>query len=109
MTSNNGEQNEGKSRRTWTEDVEIAANELVDRVKELIKEGNVRRLIIKSSNDNVLLEVPLTAGVAVGTAATIINPVIAALGAFAALLVRVKIEIVRVDDGGDGNKGNPSS
>ena len=54
--------------RTWTEEIEINAGELVDRVKKLIEEGNVRRLIIRKPNDEILLEVPLTAGVAVGVA-----------------------------------------
>ena len=49
---------------TVTEQIEIAASELVERTKELINEGNVRRLIIRNRDDEVLLEVPLTAGVA---------------------------------------------
>jgi hypothetical protein len=80
---------------TWTEQIEIAASELVDRTKELIEEGNVRRLIIRNQNDEVLLEVPLTTGVAVGGVVTLIAPVLAALGAMAALLTHVKVEIVR--------------
>jgi repressor of nif and glnA expression len=80
---------------TFIEQIEIAASELVDRTKELIEEGNVRRIIIRSQDDEVLLEVPLTAGVVVGGAVTIVAPVLAALGALAALLTRVKIEVVR--------------
>jgi repressor of nif and glnA expression len=80
---------------TFTEQIEIAASELVDRTKELIEEGNVRRIIIRSQDDEVLLEVPLTAGVVVGGAVTIVAPVLAALGALAALLTHVKIEVVR--------------
>src|SRR5215213_3404829 len=79
---------------TFTEHIEIAASDLVDRTKELIEEGNVRRLIIRNQDDEVLLEVPLTAGV-VGGAVTIVAPVLAALGALAALLTHVKIEVVR--------------
>ena len=71
--------------------------ELVDRVKELIKEGNVRRLIIKKQDGILLMEIPLTAGVAVGGVFTILAPVLAALGAMAALLAKVKVEIVRVE------------
>jgi hypothetical protein len=82
---------------TWTEELEINAGELVDRVKELIEEGNVRRLIIRKPNDEILLEVPLTAGVAVGGAVTLFAPVLAALGALAALLAKVKIQIVRTN------------
>ena len=82
--------------RTFTEQIEIAASDLVDRTKELIEEGNVRRLIIRNEEDEVLMEVPLTAGVVVGGAVTIVAPVLAALGALAALLTHVKIEVVRV-------------
>ena len=80
---------------TWTEQIEIAGSDLVERTKELIEEGNVRRLIIRTQDDKVLLEVPLTAGVAVGGVLTLLAPVLAALGAMAALLSYVKVEIVR--------------
>jgi len=82
---------------TWTENIEIAGSELVDRTKELIAQGNVRRLIICTSDDEKLLEVPLTTGVAVGGALTLLAPVLAALGAMAALLARVKVEVVRTE------------
>ena len=90
---------------TFTEQIEIAASDLVDRTKELIEEGNVRRLIIRNQDDEVLMEVPLTAGVVVGGAVTIVAPVLAALGALAALLTRVKIEVVRAkQDETDGER-----
>ena len=82
---------------TWTEEIEITGSQLVDRVKELIDEGNVRRLIIRTSDDKTLLEIPLTAGVAVGSVVTIFTPVLAALGALAALLTNVKLQIVRLN------------
>ena len=82
---------------TWTENIEIAGSELVDRTKELIAEGNVRRLIVSNQDDEKLLEVPLTTGVAVGGALTLLAPVLAALGAMAALLARVKVEVVRTE------------
>lgn len=88
-----------KEERTWIEEIEIAGSELVGRVKELIAEGNVRRLIIKKPNDDLLLEIPLTAGVAVGGVVTIMAPVLAALGAMAALLAKVKVQVVRVEKG----------
>jgi hypothetical protein len=83
--------------RTWTEEIEINAGELVDRVKKVIEEGIVRRLIIRKPNDEILLEVPLTAGVAVGGVVTLFAPVLAALGALAALLAEVKVQVVRTD------------
>ena len=88
-----------KEGRTFVEEIEIAGSELVGRVKELIAEGNVRRLIIKKPDGALLLEIPLTAGVAVGGVLTVLAPVLAALGAMAALLARVKVQIVRVEKG----------
>ena len=82
---------------TWTENIEVAGSELVDRTKELIAEGNVRRLIIRNQDDEKMLEVPLTTGVVVGGAFTLLAPVLAALGAMAALLARVKVEVVRAE------------
>jgi hypothetical protein len=87
-----------RDEHTWTEQIEVAGSELVDRTKELITEGNVRRLIIYNSDDEKLMEVPLTAGVVVGGAFTLLAPVLAALGAMAALLARVKIEVVRTEE-----------
>lgn len=83
---------------TWKEEIELAGSQLVERVKELIAEGNVRRLIISTAEGKVMLEIPLTAGVAVGGVVTIIAPVLAALGALAALLAHVKVQIVREEE-----------
>ncbi|TET82317.1 DUF4342 domain-containing protein [candidate division TA06 bacterium] len=85
-----------KEEHTWIEVIDVYAKDLVDRVKELIKAGNVRRLIIRKPGGDVLLEIPLTAGVAVGSVMTLFAPVLAAVGAMAALLTMVNIEVVRV-------------
>jgi hypothetical protein len=77
------------------EQLEVAGNQVVDRVKDLIQEGNVRRLILRNTEGRVLLEIPLTAGVAVGGAVLWMNPLLAGLGAIAALIARINIEIVR--------------
>ena len=86
-----------REERTWTEEIEVAGHELVERVKKLVAAGNVRRVIIRTPNDELLLEIPLTAGVAVGSVVTIMAPVLAALGALAALVARVKVQIIHVD------------
>jgi hypothetical protein len=83
---------------TTTERITIAGSELVERVKRLIQEGNVRRLIIRKPDGDVLMEVPLTAGIAVSGAVTFMAPVLAALGALAALVAKVQVEIVRSND-----------
>ena len=85
----------GKRATRWTEEIEIAASDLIATVKKLLAEGNVRRLIIKNAEDQSLLEIPLTAGVVIGGTLALLAPVLAALGALAALLSRVKIVIVR--------------
>lgn len=93
--------NDAKQKRPVTEMVTLSGNQLVEYVKKLIVAGNVRRFIIRKANDEVLLEVPLTAGVAVSGALTAMAPILAALGAMAALLAQVKVEIVRVDQSDD--------
>lgn len=80
---------------TWTEEIMVAGGELVDRVKQLVAEGNVRRLIIKKPSGETLVEIPLTAGVLAGGAMILIAPVLAVLGAIAGLLAQVKLEVVR--------------
>jgi hypothetical protein len=85
----------------YREEIEIKGSELVDRVKQLIEEGNVRRLIIRKSDGEILMEVPLTASVLAGGAMLVFAPLLAALGAAAAFLAQAKIEVVRV---GEKNK-----
>ena len=84
-----------KQERTFSEVFEVAGSELVERVKKAIAEGNVRRVIIRNEKGDSLLEIPLTAGVVVGGALAIVYPVLAALGALAALLAKVKVEVIR--------------
>jgi hypothetical protein len=87
-----------KSKRTITERFTVAGNELVDFVKKLIADGNVRRLIIRRPSGEALIEVPLTAGIAVGGALTLLAPVIAAVGAIAALLAKFEVDVERIDE-----------
>ena len=87
-----------KQERSWTEEIKVTGSELVDRIKDLMEEGNVRRLIIRKPDGQSLLEIPLTAGVAVGGVVTIMAPVLAAIGALAALVAEFKVEVVREDE-----------
>ena len=84
--------------RTWSETIEVTGNRLVEEVKDLVKEGNVRRLIIRKPDNEVLMEIPLTAGVAVGGVMALFAPVLAALGALAALIAHFRVEIVRAQE-----------
>lgn len=88
--------------RTFTEEIEIAGKELVERVNELLAEGKVRQLRIKAQDGDVYLETPLTIGVLAGGAITLAAPWLAILGAVAALVTNLKIEVVReVEETGD--------
>jgi hypothetical protein len=91
--TDNGQPTDGK--RNISEELEVAGNQLVDRVKELIEEGNVRKVIIRNPDGRTLLEIPLTIGVVAGGALFAFYPIIAAVGALAALVARVTIEVVR--------------
>lgn len=87
-----------EDKKTWTEEIQVKGAELVEKIKELIKEGNIRKLILLKENGDVLFELPLTAGVAVGGALALMAPVLAAIGAMAALLTKVKVQIIRDAD-----------
>jgi predicted regulator of Ras-like GTPase activity (Roadblock/LC7/MglB family) len=82
-------------KRTITEEMELAGNQVVERVQDMIKEGNVRRVVIKTSDDKVLLDTTLTVGALAGGALALIYWPFAAIAAIAAAVARVKVEIVR--------------
>ena len=69
----------------------VKGEELLKKIKELIHEGNVRKLIIKNEEGKTYLEIPVT----VGVVGAIIAPVLAAVGAIAALAASFTIEVVR--------------
>jgi hypothetical protein len=73
---------------------QVKGEELVKKIKELIHEGNVRRIIIKDTEGKPYMEIPLTVGFVGALAA----PVLAAIGALAALAGFFKIEVIRKDD-----------
>lgn len=77
-----------------TEEFKVSGEQLLGKVKELIREGNVRRIIIKDKEGKTLVEVPLTLGV-VGA---VFAPVLAAVGAIAALVTECTIVVVRSDE-----------
>ena len=72
------------------EELQVMGEQLLARVKELVHEGNVRRIIIKQEG-HTILEVPLTVGV-VGIIAA---PALAAIGVIGALLAQCSIEVIR--------------
>lgn len=81
------------------EEFKVSADNLVAKVRELIREGNVRRVFIKNEDGRTLLEFPLTAGVAVTALTAAVAPVLVAVGAVAALLTQVTVGVERRGDG----------
>ena len=73
------------------EEYSVSSGNLVDRVKELLHEGNVTRIIVKDMKGKVLLEIPAT----VGVVGAVIAPWLAALGVIAALITNCKIVVER--------------
>lgn len=82
-------------KETFTEKIQVAGEDLVTRVKELIAEGNVRRVVLLNDQGKVLLKVPMNLGAAVGGVAVLTAPFLTMLGVVAGLLARVTIEIER--------------
>lgn len=81
---------EPKETKTLKEEIRVSGSQLVDQVKDLVHEGNIRRIVIKQ-NDQTVMEIPLTLA-AVGV---VFAPVLAALGAFAALATNCSIVVER--------------
>jgi hypothetical protein len=74
----------------------ISGDELVHKVKQLIHEGNIRRVRVIHEG-KTLLEVPLSIGAPAAAIGIIAAPVLAALGAFAALITECTIEVEKVE------------
>ncbi len=80
--------------RSRTEEHRVRGENLVAKVKELIREGNIRRISIRNEDGRELIEIPLTLGV-VGT---LLLPAWAAIGAIAALVSNCSIVVERADE-----------
>lgn len=80
----------------------VKGEELVNKVKELVHEGNVRRIVISDDKGKQLLEVPLT----LGLIGLVMAPVLAVLGTVGAMAMNYQIQIIRQDEEKDsGDKG----
>ncbi len=78
-----------------TEQFRISGDELLAKVRELVHEGNVRRIIIRNDQGHTLVELPLTVGV-IGAA---LLPVLAAVGAIAAIATDCELVVERRTEG----------
>lgn len=83
---------EDKKQTKWTEGFSVRSGEVIDKVKELLHEGNVNKISIKSEG-RTLVEIPVT----LGALGAVVLPQIAALGVLLAMFKRCTIEVVRND------------
>jgi len=84
---------EMKKERGYREELQVMGEQLLTKVKELLHEGNVRRIIIKHEGQTIM-EFPLT----VGVVSVLAMPQLVAIGAISALLAQYSIEVVRIEE-----------
>ncbi|HEU4469133.1 MAG TPA: DUF4342 domain-containing protein, partial [Nitrososphaeraceae archaeon] len=72
---------------------EVSAGGLVGKVKEIIQDATVKRIVIKDENGKILLSIPVTWGTAGAVAMITLAPWLAALGVIAAIVARCKVEV----------------
>ena len=75
-------------------ELHVKSEELIAKIKELIHEGNIRRIIIKDEEGKVFFEIPVTFGV-IGA---LLAPTLAAVGGIAAMVANFKIEVIRTEE-----------
>ena len=78
---------------TRTEEFHVNGDEILKKVREIFDAGNARRIIIRTEQDHTLLEIPVT----IAVVGALLAPVLAAVGALAALVTKCKIVVERVD------------
>ena len=83
-----------REEKTYTEEFQVNGEELLAKIKELVHEGNIRRVIIRNEKGNTLIDIPLTFGV-VGA---LVAPQLAAIGAIAALFTNGTILVEKAQD-----------
>jgi len=82
---------------TRWEEMRVTGDQLVSTVKDLVREGNIRRIVIKNEDGHVYLEIPLT----VGVVGALLLPVLAAVGALAAVASGLTIAVEKIVQPGD--------
>ncbi len=83
--------------RSRVEEFELSGDKVVAKIRELLHEGNIRRISLQTGEGRTIVEVPLTAGVAGAAAVALVAPVLAAVGAVAALVADLRVVVERVE------------
>ena len=79
-----------------TEKFTVSGSQLVEKIKQLIHEGNIRRVRLLHE-DRIVIEIPLSIGAPVAALGILAAPVLAAIGAFAALVTECTIEVEKIE------------
>jgi hypothetical protein len=79
--------------KVHSEEFRINGEELIAKIKQLIHEGNVRRIIIKDKDGKTVIEIPLT----IGVVGVLLAPTLAAVGAIAALLTEATVVVEKAE------------
>ena len=95
--STNADASEHEDEQVEVDEFQVRGSQLADRVKDLVKEGRARRVIIKKG-EKVLFNIPLTGGIGGTAAAIYLLPQIAAVGLAAALFTGVRVIVERVPE-----------
>ncbi len=85
-------------KKTFTEEVEVSSEKLMDKVKALASEASVRRVRIKEPDGDIAVDIPLTVGALAGGAAVLAAPALALIGVAIAFFSKVTLEVVREVD-----------
>lgn len=85
--------NEESTHTVTKEEFKVNGEAIVSKVREIVREGNIRRITIKNDEDKTLLEIPLSLGVVGG----LLLPTFAAIGAIGALIANLSITVERVE------------
>jgi len=81
--------------KTILEEIKVLAHELADKVKQLVSEGNVHRVIVKDEHGHTFVEIPVT----VAAVGAVLAPIVAAMGAIAAMAAKFTIVVERTAPG----------
>ncbi|MBC7361342.1 MAG: DUF4342 domain-containing protein [Candidatus Aminicenantes bacterium] len=91
-----------EEKKTRTEEFRVSGSEIIEKIKEIIREGNARRIIFKTEEGKTFMEIPLT----VGIVGTLIAPLWAAIGAIAALASNLTIVVEKEEKEEQQNSEN---
>jgi hypothetical protein len=95
LTPKSATTDEHAHKPTWTEQIHVRGDELVACVKRLAAEGQVKRIRVIEPDGDIMIEMPLTIGAIAGGAVILAAPILAVIGALAAFVAEVKVEVVR--------------